>query len=385
MRVAAYSDLEYFAQEGRVVTEESFLVFMTELRTSFTSLVVLGRLRDEPGVSGAYSVPEGVEFVALPDYPSLSRPLGALRAARGTLRAFRRVLERVDAVWLLGPHPFAIAFAVQALARRRTVVLGVRMDFPAHMRARHPRRPWLAGAAALLDAAWRALARRAPVVAVGGELARRYRSARRVLTIDVSLVRAAQITTPARSREGHQPGAPFRVLSVGRVDPEKNPLLLADVLAGLVARGVDARLVVCGRGSELEALSERLRELGVADRAELRGFVGGDELAALYRSSDAFLHVSWTEGAPQVLLEAFAAGLPVVATAVGGVAEQAADAALLVAPGRADEAAEALARLAAEASLRERLAEHGRARVRERTLEAEAGRVARFIAEAAHA
>src|SRR5256885_17180786 len=121
---------------------------MTELRTSFTSLVVLGRLRDEPGVSGAYSVPEGVEFVALPDYPWLSRPLGALRAARGTLRAFRRVLERVDAVWLLGPHPFAIAFAVQALARRRTVVLGVRMDFPAHMRARHPRRPWLAGAAA---------------------------------------------------------------------------------------------------------------------------------------------------------------------------------------------------------------------------------------------
>jgi glycosyltransferase involved in cell wall biosynthesis len=385
VRVAAYSDLEYFAQEGRVVTEESFLVFMTELRTSFTSLVVLGRLRDERGVSGAYSVPEGVEFVALPDYPSLSRPLGALRAARGTLRAFRRVLERVDAVWLLGPHPFAIAFAVQALARRRTVVLGVRMDFPAHMRARHPRRPWLAGAAALLDAAWRALARRAPVVAVGGELARRYRSARRVLTIDVSLVRAGQITTPARSHEGHQPGAPFRVLSVGRVDPEKNPLLLADVLAGLVARGVDARLVVCGRGRELDALSERLRELGVADRAELRGFVGGDELAALYRSSDAFLHVSWTEGAPQVLLEAFAAGLPVVATAVGGVAEQAADAALLVAPGRADEAAEALARLAAEAPLRERLAEHGRARVRERTLEAEAGRVARFIAEAAHA
>jgi len=383
VRVAAYSDLEYIAQEGRVVTEESFLVFMTELRTSFTSLVVLGRLRDDPGVSGAYAVPEGVEFVALPDYPSLSRPLGALRAARGTLRAFRRVLERVDAVWLLGPHPFAIAFAVQALARRRTVVLGVRMDFPAHMRARHPRRPWLTGAAALLDAAWRALARRAPVVAVGGELARRYRSARRVLTIDVSLVRAAQITTG--SHEGHQPGAPFCVLSVGRVDPEKNPLLLADVLAGLVARGVDARLVVCGRGSELDALSEHLRELGVADRAELRGFVGGDELTALYRSSDAFLHVSWTEGAPQVLLEAFAAGLPVVATAVGGVAEQAGDAALLVAPGRAGEAADALARLAADAPLRERLSERGRARVRERTLEAEAGRVARFIAEAAHA
>src|SRR3954466_9513664 len=153
---------------------------MAELRTAFSGLVVLGRLRDAPDGSGSHAVPDGVEFVALPDYPSLSEPLTALRATRGTLRAFAAVLRRVDAVWLLGPHPFAIAFAVQALARRRTVVLGVRMDFPAHMRARHPRRPGLAGAAALLDAAWRALARRAPVVAVGGELARRYRSARRV-------------------------------------------------------------------------------------------------------------------------------------------------------------------------------------------------------------
>ena len=40
-----------------------------------------------------------------------------------------------------------------------------------------------------------------------------------------------------------------------------------------------------------------------------------------YRDSHMFLHVSWTEGVPQVLFESFAAGLPVVATAVGGVPE----------------------------------------------------------------
>ena len=52
-------------------------------------------------------------------------------------------------------------------------------------------------------------------------------------------------------------------------------------------------------------------------------------------SSDVFLHVSWTEGVPQVLFEAFAAGLPVVATDVGGVAQAVDGAALLVAPGDA--------------------------------------------------
>ena len=379
VRLAAYSDLEYFHSAGRVATDESFLVFMAELRPSFRSLIVVGRARD--GAGGTYAVPDDVEFVALPDYPSLSRPLGAARAARGTLRAFARVLDRVDAVWLLGPHPFAIAFALQALARRRAVVLGVRMDFPAHMRARHPGRRWLLAAAAVLDGAWRALGRLAPVVTVGGELARRYRRARRVLPVSVSLVRAADLAAmPAR--DGRPAGEPFRVLSVGRVDPEKNPLLLADILAALVERGVDSRLVVCGEGSMTGALGARLDELGVGGRAQLRGHVGLDELGALYRESDAFLHVSWTEGVPQVLFEAFAAALPVVATDVGGVAEQAGDAALLVEPGRADQAAGALARLAGDAALRAALAGRGLARVRERTLEAEAARVARFIAEA---
>jgi glycosyltransferase involved in cell wall biosynthesis len=81
-----------------------------------------------------------------------------------------------------------------------------------------------------------------------------------------------------------------------------------------------------------------------------------------------------------VLLEAYAAGLPVVATAVGGVPELAGDAALLVEAGRPGDAADALARLAREPALQTALAERGRRRVRERTLEAESARVARFIA-----
>ena len=100
----------------------------------------------------------------------------------------------------------------------------------------------------------------------------------------------------------------------------------------------------------------------------------------LYRSSDAFLHVSWTEGVPQVLLEAFAAGSPVVATAVGGVPDMAGDAALLVPPGDPDAAASALNRLADDPALARELAERGLERVSSRTLEAESARVAAFLA-----
>ena len=103
-------------------------------------------------------------------------------------------------------------------------------------------------------------------------------------------------------------------------------------------------------------------------------------LAELYRSSHALLHVSWTEGLPQVLFEAFAAGLPVVATEVGGVPAAVGDAALLVPPGDAEAPARALDRIATDPALRERLTEAGLARVREHTLEAEARRVAEFLA-----
>jgi len=82
------------------------------------------------------------------------------------------------------------------------------------------------------------------------------------------------------------------------------------------------KLTVCGDGPLEGELASRVADRGLRSRARLLGHVPmGEELMRLYRESDLFLHVSWTEGVPQVLLESFAAALPVVATAVGGVPE----------------------------------------------------------------
>jgi glycosyltransferase involved in cell wall biosynthesis len=382
LRVGVYSDLRFWLHEGRIRADQSFLVFVGELRASVGSLTITGRLDHGPG-EGVYEVPAGVGFHPLPNYAALSNPGEALRAVRGSLRAFWRLLDDVDAVWLMGPHPLAAAFALLARVRGRAVVLGVRQDLPAYIRLRHPGNRPFAVAGFVLEGVWRLLGRACGVVTVGPDLARNYRRSRRVLPVAISLVRAADIAAP-RDASGRG-GAPFRLLSVGRLDPEKNPLLLADVLAELVRRGHDARLTVCGNGSQQDALAARAAELGVADRADLRGYVPLDELAPLYAEHDALLHVSWTEGEPQVILEAFAAGLPVVGTAVGGVSGQVGDAALLVGPGDAAAAADAVARLIADPALAARLSAAGAERVRERTLEREAGRVAAFIAEEAAA
>jgi glycosyltransferase involved in cell wall biosynthesis len=118
----------------------------------------------------------------------------------------------------------------------------------------------------------------------------------------------------------------------------------------------------------------------VAEHADLLGYVPVDAgLHDLYRSADFFLHISWTEGLPQVIFEAFAARLPVVATAVGGVPDAAGEAALLVPAGSAEAAVESLVRLAADDALRSRLVEAGVDRVRRHTTAAEVRRVAEFF------
>ncbi len=142
------------------------------------------------------------------------------------------------------------------------------------------------------------------------------------------------------------------------------------------------RLAVAGEGPLTPQLSERLARLDVEGRASLLGYVPIDGgLLDLYAASHALLHVSWTEGVPQILFEAFAAGLPVVATDVGGVAEAVGDAALVIPAGDPGAAAEALKRVADDGELRARLVRDGLERVRRATLEAESARLARFLSE----
>ena len=291
---------------------------MGRLAGELDSLVLVGR--EAPAASRArYAVGAGVELVSLPYYRRLTEPAAVLRSSVQSLARFWRALRGVDGVWLLGPHPLAIAFAALAAMRRKRVVLGVRQDTRAYVQSRHPGRRSLRVAAAVLDAAWRGLARRFPVVVVGHEIAAQYARAGPCWRSPFPSSPSAT-WFPRRWRwalvRGGAPGDQRRPAGDGEESAA------ARGRAGAAREDGDRwRLVVCGEGAMQPLLEDRLRELGVADRAELRGYVPyGPKLLDLYRQSHVLLHVSWTEGVPQVLVEAFAAGLPVVATDVGGVA-----------------------------------------------------------------
>jgi len=384
VRLAVYTDYVYRRDGDAVYAERAFALFVSRLGQRMDRLILLGREDPHPGRSH-YRLPPTTEYVPLPYYPSLARPLEASPAMARSLRTYWRSLDEVDAVWLLGPSPLSLLFALLAALRGRTVVLGVRQDLPQYARSRHPGRPVFLAAALLLEGLHRAIARWASAIVVGPQLAGRYRRAFRLLAMSVSLIEADDVLTEeqasARSYEGE-----LKVLSVGRLEAEKNPLLLAEVLGRLRSAGGRWRLVVCGEGPMDADLRESLRARGLEEHADLRGYVPiEDGLVDLYRQSHVFLHVSWTEGLPQVLYEAFAAGLPTVATAVGSVAEAAGDSALLVAPGDPAAAAAAVERLGRDEGLRRRLVASGLERARLHTMDAECERVATFIAEAVNA
>ena len=377
MRLGVYTDYPYQQLDDGVYAERAFAVFLARLAPRFERFTVIGRLAPPSG-RGRYPLGESVEFVPLPYYPSLSEPLPVLRAMFGSIGRYWRALKQIDAVWLLGPHPVSFLFAALAILRRKRVVLGVRQDLPEYVRNRRPGRRMLLLSAWILELGFRALGRFCAVIAVGPTLADHYRHSRRLLQLTVSLVETSMLVEPGSAPQRYD--GQLNVLSVGRLDAEKNPLMLADVLALLVERDRRWRLIVCGEGTLADGLAERLRELGIEGNAELRGYVPQDGgLADLYRESQMLLHVSWTEGLPQVLFEAFAAALPVVATDVGGVREATGDAVTLVPAGDPEAAAGALQELVTDDALRERRVRAGHSLVSTATIEAECERVTEFL------
>jgi glycosyltransferase involved in cell wall biosynthesis len=358
-------------------------VFLPQVGRRFDSVLLFGRVERAPDAGHFAFLPPGIEFVELPYYGDLRQLRAVARACWRTATIFWRGLDRVDTIWVFGPHPFGVLLVGVALLRRRRVVLGVRQDTLAYFRARLPNRRWAPTLLLVkaLDAAYRFLARVCKTVVTGPGIARHYGGeSPRLHVMTESVVREDEVAAGPRDQDWT---GELELLTVGRLDVEKNPVLFVEALGRLEReRPGRYRVIWVGGGPMVEEVRLRAGELGVADRVELRGWVPfGPELLELYRRAHLFVHVSLTEGVPKVLIEALASATPIVATDVGGVRAllDGGRAGLLVPPSDLDALVEAIRRLADDEGLRERLVAHGLELGRALTLEAQAGRVAQFI------
>jgi glycosyltransferase involved in cell wall biosynthesis len=110
-----------------------------------------------------------------------------------------------------------------------------------------------------------------------------------------------------------------RLAKIGRLSPEKGQALLLRAVAGLRREFPQLHLTFAGTGpleSELRALAA---ELGIADAVTFTGYVA--DIKKIYDETDLVVQSSFTEGLPNVIVEAAYVGLPIVATDVGGTRE----------------------------------------------------------------
>jgi len=155
----------------------------------------------------------------------------------------------------------------------------------------------------------------------------------------------ASVAMRNRLSNGH-PDEPL-LITVSRLAPEKNLSLLAEVMERLP----EGRLAIVGDGPHRTALERRFR----GTRTNFVGYLAGQELANAYASADAFLYASETETMGNVVLEAMACGLSVVAPRAGGIPSLVThgETGLLFTPGDSTEAA---------GQVRQLLADHQRRR-----------------------
>jgi glycosyltransferase involved in cell wall biosynthesis len=152
----------------------------------------------------------------------------------------------------------------------------------------------------------------------------------------------------------------------GRMTAVKRTDDLLTALAALRQEGTDALLLLVGDGDDRERLEQRAHDLGLARSCLFVGYQ--EDVAPWYAVCDAVVLTSASEGTPVTIIEALAAGRPVVATDVGGVRDVVDDqeTGFLVAPGDTRALAERVGILAADPARRAAMGEAGRQRVLER-------------------
>ncbi len=150
------------------------------------------------------------------------------------------------------------------------------------------------------------------------------------------------------------------MLSIGSLNKTKNHALLINTFAEIATSKNSWHLYIIGEGEQQQSLEKQIADLKLKEKVTLLGLLAPDSISQWLKAADIFVHPSQNEGTPNVLLEAMASGLPVVASKVGGIPELIQDntEGLLFESGSKKELKEKLNRLIQNKQLQKVLAEN---------------------------
>lgn len=168
---------------------------------------------------------------------------------------------------------------------------------------------------------------------------------------------------PAHTGSGNR----RRIISVGRLSPEKGQAGLLEAFASILTHSPDVDLVLVGDGPQAGALQARAEALGISNNVTFLGRLGERATLDQIAASDILVLSSFMEGLPVVLMEAMAVGTAVISSRVAGIPELVDEgtSGLLFTPSKWDELAASIHRLLADQKLRTTLSEKGKVTVRD--------------------
>jgi glycosyltransferase involved in cell wall biosynthesis len=302
--------------------------------------------------------------------------------ARGRVHSIVRMLtiswsilrrRRIDVIHAQDPVPTGLLALILGWLFRRPVNVGVFGPNPydEHWRRAH----WTHMLEAPL-AKW--VLRRAQGIQADGQL-----TARRLTEVGLGHVRVKPMVPSnladllAIQRPTLRQNEVPRLLYVGRFASQKNLDLLVDVCGRLAARGTPFELTMVGTGPEAERVRGSIERVGLSRWISLVGPVSRDRIGKVFAEADVVVLTSHYEGYPRVFMEAAAAALPIVATAVSGADEGVLDGVTgyIVPVGDAEAFTERLVQILSDPLLRGRMGEAARRHVRTRLDPAESARL----------
>lgn len=272
----------------------------------------LGVLARTPASEERHGIP-----VSHPRFPAVPVPrIGAwivpYMMARCTLRHVQQLAESIDLIDAHFLYPDGVAAAMIAKRVGKPLVLSARGSdvntWPEDPVVKRRILKAVDQAAATISVS-QALKDEMEKLGVAGEKVHVIRNG-----VDLDHFNVGDRTQAKRQLGLHGP----TILCVGHLDADKKG---QDLVIEALPLLPNAELMLVGYGPSRSAMEDLCRKLGVEDRVHFAGAVSPDELPLYYAAADVFVLASRREGMPNVVLEALACGIPVVATRVGGVGE----------------------------------------------------------------
>ncbi|TET23644.1 MAG: glycosyltransferase family 1 protein [Candidatus Stahlbacteria bacterium] len=326
----------------------------------------------------------GIKLFPLPGWRDLAQSIVYLPFSLGRiLKAARGLIKSSDILWLRIPAVPGFFFWWLARKQRKPLIIHVAGNVLLSARTSKYKGLRLFAvklASYALHLLMRWITCYGVVLVTGGELEKLFSThLYPAYQLDDILLSEKNLLAPRKTK-----GQAKELLFVGRFDYGKGIELLVDVVEELHVDFPALRLRLAGSGPLFEPIRKKTAERGLGSYVKLLGFVPSTgPLQKLYRETDIFVlpSDSYPEGFPRVILEAWAQGLPVLATRLGGIPYRIrhGENGLVVDPGDRNQLRDTLRMMIKDDTLRYKLAQGGRETVKSLTFEHQARRIRKLL------